>query len=377
MIMPVYELRVFAGRLGRAIAVPLMAAGLVTGLAPVAGAAAVPCVGMSGQRLPDGFTDGIAVLSPCNIWAAQIPGPGVPGISHWDGTTWTAAQLPSVPGGANFAAIDAFTATDIWAAGSTSSPAGTPDQTLIEHWDGSSWRVSPEQRPAGGFDRLAAVTATSPTNAWAVGYSMPSGDPAGPEQGVIEHWNGSIWTRLPAVPTTGDQSALLGMAVGSPSSAWAVGQTITTSPRQEHGLVLHWNGSSWSQQSIPANVTILSGVTAVSANNAWAVGRTGTTKANRAPVILHWDGSSWQTVSTPSVPRAELFAVTATSASDAWAVGGRPGLVEHWDGTSWTMVPMSAGVSVLRAVAASAPGNVWAVGGDADSHELALRLEAG
>ena len=372
MMKPKFVLSAFAGGLGRAAGVALMAAGLVTGLAPAAGAAGVPCAGMTGKQPSGAQLTGVTVLSPCNVWAAQLGGSG---IWHWDGAEWTAAVLPGTTAPANLTAIRAITASDIWTVGYTEDATGF-NRTLIEHWDGSSWTVSPESQHPSISDRLTAVTATSSTNVWAVGATF---DDTGVQKSVIEHWNGAAWTRLPAVPTSGERDELFGVAAVSPASAWAVGDTRTPALSQIRGLVLHWDGRSWSQVSVPANVTRLRGVAVVSANDAWAVGASGLFGAT--PVILHWDGSSWQQAATPP-GTGTLLAVTATSATDAWAVGeasskNGPGLIEHWDGTSWTVVPIPAGVGQLDGVSAGATGTAWATGIGQNGHAVALRLRAG
>lgn len=46
---------------------------------------------------------------------------------------------------------------------------GTASQTLVEHWNGKTWKVQPSPNPGKGT-LLFGVAATSSTNAWAVGY---------------------------------------------------------------------------------------------------------------------------------------------------------------------------------------------------------------
>jgi hypothetical protein len=86
-------------------------------------------------------------------------------------------------------------------------------------------------------------------------------------------------------------------------------------------------------------------------------------------------GAPWTVVPTPntggSLPNV-LQGVAAISPADVWAVGtwqapGQTlrGQTMHWDGTAWQVVPSPAGgmpSSVLTAVDATAPDNVWAVG---------------
>jgi hypothetical protein len=92
-------------------------------------------------------------------------------------------------------------------------------------------------------------------------------------------------------------------------------------------------------------------------------------------LILHWDGASWSIVPSPSPGTSghnELRAVSASSPNDVWAVGSftdRGGpiqtLVLHWDGAGWSLI-QSANVpgtnNGLFGVVALAPNDVWAVG---------------
>jgi hypothetical protein len=54
---------------------------------------------------------------------------------------------------------------------------------VIEHWNGHGWRI---MRSPIADGTLAAVTALSARNAWAVG----SGD----KGAMIDHWTGTRWT---------------------------------------------------------------------------------------------------------------------------------------------------------------------------------------
>jgi hypothetical protein len=82
-------------------------------------------------------------------------------------------------------------------------------------------------------------------------------------------------------------------------------------------------------------------VTAVSANDAWAVGCTAFCFLHSVTpqmVILHWNGTAWTQASSPAPGQfSQLVGVAATSASDAWAVGSDLGgtIVQHWNGTIW------------------------------------------
>ena len=71
-------------------------------------------------------------------------------------------------GGNNFLQGVAVTsARNAWAAGFSSN--GTTNQTLIEHWNGTAWRLVASPNPSSTRNVLNGVAASSATNAWAVG----------------------------------------------------------------------------------------------------------------------------------------------------------------------------------------------------------------
>ena len=69
----------------------------------------------------------------------------------------------------NLHAISASGASDVWAVGEYFN--GAVNQTLIERWDGTVWKIvpSPNEGSVNDSNRLRGVVALSPANAWAVG----------------------------------------------------------------------------------------------------------------------------------------------------------------------------------------------------------------
>src|SRR5687768_10230504 len=61
---------------------------------------------------------------------------------------------------------------------------------LIQHWDGTSWSQVPAPKLATP-NELLAVSAVSSDDVWAVGGYDSGG------QALIEHWNGSAWSVVP------------------------------------------------------------------------------------------------------------------------------------------------------------------------------------
>lgn len=75
----------------------------------------------------------------------------------------------------NLYGVAAASASDVWAVGSYSNDPQNQDvQTLIEHWNGSSWSIVPGLNPGAQGNAFNAVTTVSASNVWAVGFSYNS-----------------------------------------------------------------------------------------------------------------------------------------------------------------------------------------------------------
>lgn len=179
------------------------------------------------------------------------------------------------------------------------------------------------------------MTATSATDAWAVGLSGN----ANASSALTEYWNGTKWTRVPS-PNPVGSGELLAVAATSPGNAWAVSGAAQQGIGVNKSVIDHWDGAKWmrapSANPVPGGAILL-GVAATSASDAWAVGIDTDFVTSFENVIEHWNGSTW-TLSRSPVQDGDLNAVAATSPSNAWAVGSTTGslaLVEHWNGSTW------------------------------------------
>ena len=175
----------FDARRLRSLVALLLLAGALAGITPVVASAstveasASTCVAWTGMQPPspgtESFLDGVAVLSPCNAWAVGYYYNGAAYqtlIEHWNGTSWKQVTSPN-PGGSShddfLDGVAATSSTNAWAVGYYYN--GTADQTLIEHWNGTAWKevTSPNVGGSSLYNSLDGVAATSSTNAWAVG----------------------------------------------------------------------------------------------------------------------------------------------------------------------------------------------------------------
>ena len=331
---------------------------------------------------------GVSAVSPADVWAVGndcSAGPCTTLTLHWNGTSWSKVASPS-PGNGGYAiltAVYALSATSAWAVGDYCPTNDcTVEDTLILHWNGTAWARVNSPGPSSPLAQLLGVIATSPTSAWAVGdyVSMASGQ----YQTLILHWNGRAWSQVNSPnPSPGHSNFLTAVGGTSSTGLWAAGYYGTRSLNDDT-LILHWNGTAWSQVNSPSthsSVNQLEGVTASSQARGWAVGyyATGTAFGYKT-LILRWNGTFWSLASSPDPSRAGenfLSAVTATSPANAWAVGEYcvshcgPGevfgtLILHWNGTRWSAVnspsPSSTGRNFLDGVAATSATNAWAVG---------------
>jgi hypothetical protein len=212
---------------------------------------------------------------------------------------------------------------------------------------GNEWEAVPSPSIGNLDNNLAAVSAASANDAWAVGDYYNSNNPNVLES-LGEHWNGSSWTAYPLPDVGPNENTLLGVSELPEGKAWAVGYFIDAEYAQ-HTLIEHWNGSSW--QVIPSpnpggDGNILYGVAAIADNDVWAVGGQQDSSGIWHPLAEHWDGSSWTVVPTqdPNGGGNLLYAVKTVSSGDVYATGQSgtafpsQALVEHYNGKGWATV---------------------------------------
>jgi hypothetical protein len=328
----------------------------------------------------------IAAISSNDIWVVgstkKSSGNIRTGAEHWDGSSWSVSSTPDVGTGINMLnGVDASESNDVWAVGSSTSAGRS--QTLIERWNGTQWRVV--KSPNAGTSTnsrdnvLTSVDALSSTNAWAVGSSFERDS----RESLIQRWNGTSW-RIVSSPNPGTLSnSLLGVAAAAPNDIWAVGWK--SSGDGLRSLLLHYqpllstNGKGWTEGAAVPKVgtgdNVLTDVSAVGPADVWATGYyvDGT---QHKTLTLHYNGTTWSHV--PSANGADgtslLRGIAAFSKTNAWAVGfeyraGQHRYVastQHWDGSRWTAFPVGTkdiwGEEMFDVAKAPNTSRVWAVG---------------
>jgi len=326
--------------------------------------------------------DSVSGSSASDIWAVGQR------VIHYDGSAWTAFPAPQIDGEAGASAGNQLTGVadispdNVWAVGNLNVDADNPNQ-LIEHYDGTSWSVSPGPSFSAGETQpsLASVTALSASDVWAAGTVTVDDLAFFP---LLEHFDGTSWT---ATAVGLSDTGMFSVSADATNDVWAVGTG---------GSALHFNGKAWNLLTIPIpgnGENALFSVTALAPNNVWAVGfyvEESNEARPRIPLIEHWNGISWQIIPSPNPGGSnnsnELFGVTAVSAKDIYAYGysfvissgDSNTLVMHWDGTSWTVVssPDPKYKSILNdglsAGTVLPTGDLWLVGGESIFRSLVL-----
>jgi hypothetical protein len=289
---------------------------------------------------------------------------------------------PNGTGNNYLSGISAVSAKDVWAVGNStkSSGANNFDQTLAEHWNGTSWTKVPTVNPGPRNNDLYSVSAVSSNDVWAVGAYQS--DSINQTAAIAEHWNGVSWTQFPTykLPPGSNGSLFFGVTAISSNDVWAVGGYWTLSNYSFLTLIEHYNGTKWDWIVSPnagtqAYYNQLVSVSALNADDIWAVGTSENSLFGDPfqPFAVHWDGVSWtqQTVPAALGGSNEMLGVTALEGGHAVAVGygGQVDGVSPPQGAVWDLATggvstggsLSPVDSILNAVAISGD-SVWAVG---------------
>ncbi len=210
--------------------------------------------------LPAFIFSGVKSLSPSDATAVGDDRTAMhtykPAAFAWNGTSWALTAFLPTPSGvpashAGVSSLSAPSATGMWAIGSDYTTQRS--NNLAWHWDGTRWTVLTPPSPGVpliGVSGLTGVDAFSPADVWAVGFAATKNCAYNCiYQTVAVHWNGTKWTRVATPDPAGPNhsSILFGTGATGPSDIWAVGRYYTSAADVPHTLILHWDGSSWSQ----------------------------------------------------------------------------------------------------------------------------------
>jgi hypothetical protein len=266
-------------------------------------------------------------------------------------------------------AVETVAQDDVWAVGSghVHGPA-----TVTEHWNGLNWTLVPSPTVGGGANYLYGIDAASSSDIWAVGAYLDQ--TTNRHRTLILHYDGTAWTQVTSANKGAGNNYLEAVQVVSPTNVWAVGYFLNAAD-SVRTLILHYDGVTWRAVASPnpaPSGNYLYGISATSSNDVWAVGSSYEASwGNLQSLVLHYDGVAWSRITSPNVGLNTanlLMDVDATSSSRATAVGFANGteafepIVMTWDGAAWSIVSSLGRAGRLFGVDAVTENDVWAVG---------------
>jgi hypothetical protein len=157
--------------------------------------------------------NGVSAADSTDVWAVGYSTLGLEErmlIERWNGASWSIVPSPNSGKRNNVLnVVVAISPSNVWAVGSADSGVVADQVTLILHWDGTSWSIVPSPSPGtAGLNELRGVAANSANDVWAAGDLTNSGSYA---QTLVEHWNGSTWSVIPSANVSGTNNGLYGV----------------------------------------------------------------------------------------------------------------------------------------------------------------------
>lgn len=240
-----------------------------------------------------GLSPNFAVFSAAtsgrnDVWLGGYDTAGTPNpvLEHWNGSTWTRMLLP-LPAGAAFGQVSGLS----FAPGATRPTAvgysghGSVFHPYAARFVGGAWHFQTAAATSGEFRSVVMVSAT---NGWAVGTRYPN---TNSYETLIGHWNGTSWTTSSGRDRSG-WNTLLDVSAAAANNVWTVGYSQHCPTCADRTLAEHWNGSSWSiaataDPSTSGTDEFAADAVVPGSNQTWAVGTDGPARpANSAEFFL-------------------------------------------------------------------------------------------
>lgn len=288
-----------------------LAGGLALALAPTTAARAA---GWQVHDVPrstsyDERVNGIYASSSSDAWAVGYWRQVGPLLSRWNGSQWSPVSTRLSAGSISGAAAD-----DVWVGGLYGR---------THHWDGSTWTAFQLPGAVGFYpEGDGRVVTGDPGKAWAH-HLLISEDGSYTPRWVVSRWTGTAWAAVPY-----PQLSIADLA-GAGSSLWAVGTPAPTS------AVAELDPSGWWRYHRPptdAGLTLRAAhVAAVAADDVWVSGTQVAAGSSRGAYLARWNGTTWTRVALPSgdgVPSLHdiggtvLLERSGGTALFRWASGG-------------------------------------------------------
>ena len=313
--------------------------------------------------------------SSSDVWTLDrvwVPGGSTGRFEHWNGSDWNASFVPPL-----FKYIDAMAGDgpdDEWAVGEGFTPCGG-GQATVYHWNGRKWERVTIPVCAGYYSSLSSVAVITPNELWAAGVDVEPGcmicEPYALP--LLLHEVNGAWstTYVGGSNFTG----VTAVRADAANDVWAVGPYDV-----KHGIttdiIYHWNGVQLIGQSIVTleRSTFLNALAISSPTDIWAVGgQSHSQQGSVGALILHYNGSSWTEVKHPPSPAGPLTSVVAVGSNDVWAAGAT--YLAHWNGLVWKFILPSPGSAVTEVSQIPGIDAMWEIGEHPSEYLNALALD--
>jgi hypothetical protein len=305
---------------GTLTSVSCVASGFCAATTSVSLAAAPAMDNRSGgtwHRAGDSGTTPLADVScTSNMFCMAV---GFYSSQRWDGLTWTAVAIPT-PDGTNedpLYSVSCTSSTSCIAVGSTKLAGG--GKPLAESWNGTTWTNLATPNPTGSSTALLeSVSCPAPGACVATGWFFSSRTHT--DRPLIESWNGTAWTIVPAAPSQSTVDVQLHhVSCASSTSCMAI-----ANPRGQHFRVEHWDGGHWTLMDVARPGTDFIQLADVSCPSATSCTLVGADNSTRGGLVENWNGTHWSV--TPSASDAlgtetQLNSVSCPAATTCTAVG--------------------------------------------------------
>lgn len=262
-------------------------------------------------------------------------------IYHYDGQSWNEMMRSEINDeirGDTLRDIWGTSPNDIYAVGERlySEETETRDvvTTVIYHYDGDSWTST-----TSVTGRLYGVWGSSPSDIYAV-MGMQG------RENIFLYYDGNNWNTI----RHDFGNYILGVHGTSSSDIFMVGRG---------GLIVHYDESEWNQMSgFGTTINYINSIWGASSTDVYAVGgRWDYPEQKYYSMMLHYDGSSWSNVESKT--DRYIYDIWGASSTDIFYVG-RGGIIKHYNGKLWTKMFSGVETSIYGIWGSSS--DVFAVG---------------
>lgn len=257
------------------------------------------------------------------------------GVEAWDGSSWSAAGVPSDGDVRALVSYDDGAGAALFAAGTFTEIGGVPAGSIAE-WDGSAWSEVGGGVSGDVFDLEVHDFGSGPVLVVA-GNMTAAG---GVASSAVVTWDGSVWTSL------GSSLDLRVLQLETYAGSLYAGGRFTVIDGVLVNRVARWTGTAWAPVSSGMNDRVLALETFDDGTGSalYAGGLFVTAGGTAAQHIARWDGSAWSPVGTGFDDNVRSLEAFDDGTGPALIAGGpfnnagpEPARrMARWDGSSWT-----------------------------------------